>query len=294
MAFDAYLSGLLLPRDRSKTLTALVGAEPLSTRRRRPKCSGCRFFLSESTWDADRVNAQCPALLAAESTIAPSSAGVLVIDDTGDRKDGSATDHVARQYPPVSDLLSRPILRWLTARQRHFMTRTPHSHHSPEFKEQALLKARHRGMRSVISIAGELNMAAGTLRKWLQSSGKAAGTQARYEPTATLALNGPAPARSPAQRLMALQESYALSEVARAAWCREHGAFEHQLAQWHEEFCTPAVPASREAGSAFRELQRQHEQLQRELRRKEKALAEVAALLVLQKNFQALPEGADK
>ena len=152
------------------------------------------------------------------------------------------------------------------------MTRTPHSHHSSEFKEQALLKARHRGTRSVISIADELNMAAGTLRKWLSASNKI----------------------SRAQRLMALQQSYALDDMARAGWCRQHGVFEHQLAQWREDFCTLAVPASREASGAFRELQRQHEQLQRELRRKEKALAEVAALLVLQKNFQALLEGADK
>jgi hypothetical protein len=79
---------------------------------------------------------------------------------------------------------------------------------------------------------------------------------------------------------MALQQSYALDDMARASWCREHGAFEHQLVQWHQEFCTPAVPASREANGSFRELQRQHDQLQRELRRKEKALAEVAALLV--------------
>ena len=130
---------------------------------------------------------------------------------------------IARQIPRVSELLSHPTLRWLTARQRHFMTRTPHSHHSPEFKEQALLKARHRGTRSVISIAGELNMAAGTLRKWLQSSGKAAGTKASYKPTAALGLDGSARAWSPAQRLLALQESHALSEVARAGWCREHG-----------------------------------------------------------------------
>jgi transposase-like protein len=54
------------------------------------------------------------------------------------------------------------------------MTRTPHSHHSSEFKEQALLKARHRGTRSVISISSELNMSAGTLRKWLQSAKKKA------------------------------------------------------------------------------------------------------------------------
>ena len=173
------------------------------------------------------------------------------------------------------------------------MTRTPHSHHSPEFKEQALLKARHRGTRSVISIAGELNMSAGTLRKWLQSASKKTSTIAHRVPAATAALDGPASAWSPAQRLMALQQSFALDDTGRAAWCREHGVFEHQLAKWHQEFCTPAVPASRKASGAFRDLQRQYEQLQRELRRKEKALAEVAALLVLQKNFQALLEGAD-
>ena len=170
------------------------------------------------------------------------------------------------------------------------MHRKPHSHHSPEFKEQALLKARHRGTRSLLSLASELNMSAGTLNRWVLNSGKAA-EQAHG---ASLALDGPAAAWSPSQRLTALQESYGLDDSALAGWCREHGVFEHQLAQWREEFCTPAVLASREASGAFRELQRQHEQLQRELRRKEKALAEVAALLVLQKNFQALLEGADK
>ena len=173
------------------------------------------------------------------------------------------------------------------------MTRTPHSHHSPEFKEQALLKARHRGAQSILSLATELNMSPGTLKRWVLDSTKT-GEQAPGETATSLALDGPAASWSPSQRLKALQESYALNGPALAGWCRERGVFEHQLAQWREEFCTPAVPASRETSGAFRELQRQHEQLQRELRRKEKALAEVAALLVLQKNFQALLEGADK
>jgi transposase-like protein len=170
------------------------------------------------------------------------------------------------------------------------MQRKPHSHHSPEFKEQALLKARHRGTRSMQSVANELNMSPGTLKRWLLDSAKAA----ELAHGTNLALDGVVASWSPAQRLLALQESYALSGPALAAWCRERGLFEHQLTQWREDFCTPAVPASREASGAFRELQRQHEQLQRELRRKEKALAEAAALLVLQKNFQALLEGADK
>jgi len=37
-------------------------------------------------------------LLCQDLTTAPHSAGVLVLDDTGDRKDGPATAHVARQY----------------------------------------------------------------------------------------------------------------------------------------------------------------------------------------------------
>jgi SRSO17 transposase len=95
--FRTYLSGLLLPRERSKTLTALVGAEPL-VQAQAAEVQRLQFFLSEATWDAEAINARRLALLLAEPTTAPSAAGVLVIDDTGDRKDGKATDHVARQY----------------------------------------------------------------------------------------------------------------------------------------------------------------------------------------------------
>ena len=86
-------------------------------------------------------------------------------------------------------------------------------------------------------------MSAGTLRKWLQSAGKETSTTTSPVPAAA-ALDGPASAWSSAQRLMALQQSYALDDMARAAWCRGHGVFEHQLVRWHQEFCTPAVPAS--------------------------------------------------
>ena len=95
--FRTYLAGLLLPRERSKTLTALVGAEPL-VQAQAAEVQRLQFFLSEATWDGEAINARRLALLLAEPTTAPSATGVLVIDDTGDRKDGSATDHVARQY----------------------------------------------------------------------------------------------------------------------------------------------------------------------------------------------------
>jgi hypothetical protein len=92
-----YLQGLLLPRDRNKTLTALADAEPIVGAQHR-EVQRLQWFLSESTWDHEAVNQQRIALLQADPATAPHGQGVLVIDDTGDRKDGTATAHVARQY----------------------------------------------------------------------------------------------------------------------------------------------------------------------------------------------------
>ena len=95
--FREYLSGLLAPRDRNKTLTALAGAEPV-TGAQHPAVQRLQFFLSESRWDPEQVNARRLELLLADPATAPHSGGVLVIDDSGDRKDGTKTAHVGQQY----------------------------------------------------------------------------------------------------------------------------------------------------------------------------------------------------
>lgn len=95
--FRTYLAGLLAPRDRPKTLTALAGAEPLIQAQAAP-VQQLQFFLSESCWDADLITMRTLQLLGDDPLTASDEDGVLVIDDTGDRKDGYATDHVARQY----------------------------------------------------------------------------------------------------------------------------------------------------------------------------------------------------
>jgi hypothetical protein len=96
-SFREYLEGLLLPRDRNKTLTALVGVEPI-VGAQAPTVQRLQFFLSESPWDADAVNVRRLAGLLSDPATAPHEQGVLVIDDTGDRKAGTKTAHVARQY----------------------------------------------------------------------------------------------------------------------------------------------------------------------------------------------------
>jgi SRSO17 transposase len=95
--FREYLAGLLAPRDRNKTLTALAGAEPV-TGAGYPGVQRLQFFLSESRWDPERVNARRLELLLADPATAPREGGVLVIDDSGDRKDGTRTAHVGHQW----------------------------------------------------------------------------------------------------------------------------------------------------------------------------------------------------
>ncbi len=95
--FGEYLAGLLVPRDRNKTLTALVGAEPITQAQTAP-VQQLQFFLSEADWDAEAVTARRIELLRAAPLTTPHADGALVIDETGDRKDGTHTAHVGYQY----------------------------------------------------------------------------------------------------------------------------------------------------------------------------------------------------
>lgn len=107
--FRRYLEGLLLPQERNKTLTALANTEPV-VGAQHPRAQTLQWFLSESTWDPQQVNARRVALLCADpqtaptaptapwAQTAPTAQGVLIIDEHGDRKWGSKTAHVGRQY----------------------------------------------------------------------------------------------------------------------------------------------------------------------------------------------------
>ena len=94
--FREYLAGLLAPPDRNKTLTALAGAEPVAGAQH-AAVQRLQFFLSESRWDPERINARRLELLLADPATALHADGVLVIDGSGDRKDGAKTAHVGHQ-----------------------------------------------------------------------------------------------------------------------------------------------------------------------------------------------------
>jgi len=92
-----------------------------------------------------------------------------------------------------------------------------------------------------------------------------------------------------AERMKAVIDSGSLTEQELGGYCREQGIFPHQLRQWKQDILQMAPEEKNQAMKAEnRQLKEQNKQLKRELNRKEKALAETAALLVLKKKAEIL------
>ena len=86
-------------------------------------------------------------------------------------------------------------------------------------------------------------------------------------------------------------ETAAMSAAELSAYCRRKGLFAEQIAAWRQA-CRAANANAAQVGKSQREQskgdQKRIRVLEKELNRKEKALAEVAALLVLRKKVQAI------
>jgi transposase len=91
-----------------------------------------------------------------------------------------------------------------------------------------------------------------------------------------------------AARLEAVIVTARMDDALRAAWCREQGLFMAELDGWRRD-AVAGLGAPKAAGPVgAREDRRRIKELERELNRKDKALAETAALLVLSKKLSAV------
>ena len=138
--------------------------------------------------------------------------------------------------------------------------------------------------QSFTRVATETRIPQSTLSRWLQEAGKSVSKSRKSKPPEASS-SQPAEARRPQditglERARFVVEASALSGEARGAYLREHGLHEAQLQAW-----TRALEAPREVApsSTTKAYAKRIKQLETELARKDKALAETAALLVLKK-----------
>jgi transposase len=93
------------------------------------------------------------------------------------------------------------------------------------------------------------------------------------------------------EKFAVVVETASLNEVELSEYCRRKGLYPQQISAWRDTCEQAHAPAATQVGrEKLRKQTKAIKQLEAELRRKEKALAEAAALLVLQKKVQALWE----
>jgi len=147
--------------------------------------------------------------------------------------------------------------------------------YSKQYKERAVARLLPPENAPVGSLSQELGVSVETLKRWHAE-----------------ALSRPARERAwtAAGKLQAVIATEAMNEGQRSAWCREQGVFPSDLQQWRESATAGLAQAdeARATAQETRQDRRRIKELEKDLRRKEKALAETTALLVLSKKLEAI------
>jgi transposase len=153
-------------------------------------------------------------------------------------------------------------------------------------KEAALEKMFHTDL-SLRYISDELGIPRATLHGWKKQFALVINDKEL--------INTPAESWTPEEKFAVVLESATLSEVELNTYCREKGVYPGQIKAWREACIRGNQPQDkllRREGN-YQHQKRKINALERELKHKEKALAEIAALLVLRKKYDTLWEESE-
>ncbi len=158
--------------------------------------------------------------------------------------------------------------------------------YSKEFKIEVIKKVLSRSPgTSISSIARSLDLKMGTLWGWI----KIMTNKEDKAPLSREGANEKSPHDwTPKEKFEAIIESANFSQEDLGQYCRKYGIFPHHLISWRSEFLNSQNKPKTDNTSEIKNLKSQVKSLNIELRRKEKALAETAALLVLKKKVYDL------
>jgi transposase len=161
--------------------------------------------------------------------------------------------------------------------------------YSESFKGKVLQRLLMPNAPSANQLSQELGVAQSTVSRWLREATTLDAVTKRRKHS--VSQNRPVEQKRPedrsaADKLRLMLEASALSEADVGEFLRRHGLHEADLAAWREAALS-ALSGGPTLQSRAGEAKRVRE-LEKELRRKDKALAETAALLVLQKKVRAI------
>jgi transposase-like protein len=136
--------------------------------------------------------------------------------------------------------------------------------------------------RSIRSVSQETGISEQTIRNWIRASKDGNLTEAGDEKSPRFYTSH--------EKYHLLMEASRLSDEALGAFLRERGLHSEHLTLWDQELREMVTDKEDKRSKETKELKRRVRQLEKELARKDKALAETAALLVLKKKLDTLME----
>jgi transposase-like protein len=149
------------------------------------------------------------------------------------------------------------------------------SKYSVEFKKAVVEKLLNRGTRPVTKILEEVGISSPTLYLWKADFANISSMKNKQERPQD---------RSPEEKLNALIAFENLPLDRRGEFLRKQGLHEEHLRAWRKQIEAALQPVNKQAERFERAADRRKIiELEKDLKRKDKALAETAALLILKK-----------
>jgi len=138
---------------------------------------------------------------------------------------------------------------------------------------------------SANALSNEVGITQPTLSRWLRAARRVDGMGSKKSKSGQSARRR---SWSAVEKMRVLVEAAQLTDQDLGAFLRSEGVHEATLGEWQEAAAAGLASASTPRKNKKSPEAKRITELERELRRKEKALAELAALITLQKKVQAI------
>ena len=148
--------------------------------------------------------------------------------------------------------------------------------------KEAVLKKVLQGNKPHYEVARELGVGRSTIGKWLKEHKQNGSIKLKSKEKRPKDWTAE-------ERISAIIKTGCMTSEDRTAWCRKNGIFTHNLDQWKKDAISAVIPKpNKEQIEEHKILKKKISVLEKDLSRKDKALAETAALLILKKKAQEI------
>lgn len=156
------------------------------------------------------------------------------------------------------------------------------AHLSTDAKTAVIMQAINRSTRSIADIAVSNNIGQSTLSRWVKHYKLGNIPDSKSSESNVTHNNKPLNSEQKFKHILA---SNGLDDVSLGKYCRQHGLYAHELTTWKNEIMNKENTGDNSAAirAELNEMKAKNKKLESELRRKDKALAEASALLILKK-----------